>query len=86
MTHHIPRPLPACRPVPPGRPSASDVDGLVCLVFRRAYEGILDGEAEVTLRDAAALLKLQCVMEHEAARRAARTIAQWGGHAADRSL
>jgi hypothetical protein len=55
-------------------------------VFRRAYEGILDGEAEVTLRDAAALLKLQCVMEHEAARRAARTIAQWGGHAADRSL
>lgn len=55
-------------------------------MVRRAYEGILDGEAEVILRDAAALLKLQRVIEHEAARRAADTIAQWGGHAADRSL
>jgi hypothetical protein len=61
----------------PGRlatPSAAD---LARLVLRRAYERVLDGEAEATLRDAAALLRLQRELDREAARQAAGTIAQW---------
>jgi hypothetical protein len=64
-------------PSPPGRlatPSAAD---LARLVLRRAYERVLDGEAEVSLRDAAALLRLQRELDREAAGQAAGTSAQW---------
>ena len=64
-------------PSPPGRlatPSAAD---LARLALQRAYERVLDGEAEVTLRDAAALLRLQREIDREAARQAEGTIAQW---------
>jgi hypothetical protein len=67
----------ACPPGPPGRlatPSAAD---LARLALRRAYERVLDGEAEVTLRDAAALLRLQREIDREAAGQAAGTTAQW---------
>lgn len=60
-------------PSPPGRLATPSVDDLVRLVLRRAYERALDGEAEVTLRDAAALLRLQ----REIDRQAAGTTAQW---------
>ena len=43
----------------------------------RADERILYGEAEVTLRDAAALLRLQREIDREAAGQAAGTTAQW---------
>jgi hypothetical protein len=61
----------------PGRlatPSAAD---LARLVLRRAYERVLDGEAKVTLGDAAALLRLQREIDREAADQAAGTTAQW---------
>ena len=45
--------------------------------MRRAYERVLDGEAEVTLRDAAALLRLQREIDREAALQAAGSTAQW---------
>ena len=64
-------------PSPPGRlatPSAAD---LARLTLQRAYERVLDGEAEVTLRDAAALLRLQREIDRETAGQAAGTIAQW---------
>src|SRR5271166_4282337 len=54
-------------PSPPGRlatPSAAD---LARLTLQRAYERVLDGEAEVTLRDAAALLRLQREIDRETA-------------------
>lgn len=43
----------------------------------RADERILYGEAEVTVRDAAALLRLQREIDREAACQAAGTTAQW---------
>jgi hypothetical protein len=64
-------------PSPPGRlatPSAAD---LVRLAVQRAYQRVLDGEAEVSLRDAAALLRLQREIDREAAGQAAGTTAQW---------
>jgi hypothetical protein len=57
-----------------GHPS---VDDLVRLALQRAYERALDGEAEVTLRDAAALLRLQREIDRETASQAAGTITQW---------
>ena len=68
-------PLPP--PSPLGRlatPSAAD---LARLALRRAYERVLDGEAEVTVRDAVALLRLQREIDREAALQAAGTTAQW---------
>ena len=53
------------------------IDDLARLVLRRCYERILYGEAEVTVRDAAALLRLQREIDREAACQAAGTIAQW---------
>ena len=47
------------------------------LVLRRCYERVLDGEAEVSLRDAAALLRLQREIDREADGEPAGTIAQW---------
>ena len=64
-------------PSPLGRlatPSAAD---LARLALRRAYERVLDGEAEVTLRDASALLRLQRELDREAAGQAAGTVARW---------
>ena len=64
-------------PGPPGRlatPSAAD---LARLALRRAYERVLDGEAEVSLRDAAALLRLQREIDRETAGQAAGTTARW---------
>jgi hypothetical protein len=64
-------------PGPLGRlatPSAAD---LARLALRRAYERVLDGEAEVTLRDAAALLRLQREIDREAAGQTAGTVAQF---------
>jgi hypothetical protein len=64
-------------PGPPERlatPSAAD---LARLALRRAYERVLDGEAEVTLRDVAALLRLQHEIDREAADQTAGTTAQW---------
>jgi hypothetical protein len=64
-------------PSPPGQlatPSAAD---LARLALRRAYERVLDGEAEVSLRDAAALLRLQREIDREAAGQATGTTAQW---------
>jgi hypothetical protein len=68
----------------PGRlvtPSAAD---LARLALRRAYERVLDGEAEVSLRDAAALLRLQREIDRETVGQAAGTTAQW--HASVREL
>jgi hypothetical protein len=78
-------PLPAvdrgkrCQPATesPGRLATPSVNDLVRLALQRAYERALDGEAEVTVRDAAALLRLQREIDREAARQAAGTIAQW---------
>ena len=60
--------------VPPARPAgqlpAVNLDDLTALVVRRAFERILDGEVEVTIRDAAALLKVvhdQAVLARDAA-------------------
>jgi hypothetical protein len=64
-------------PSPPGRLATPSVDDLVRLALQRAYQRALDGEAEVTLRDAAALLRLQREIDREAARQAAGTIALW---------
>ena len=69
--------MPAARRVPPGRLATPSVDDLVRLALRRAYERALDGEAEVTLRDAAALLRLRREIDREAAGQAAGTTAQW---------
>jgi hypothetical protein len=55
-------------------PSAAD---LARLALRRAYERVLDGEAQVTLRDAVALLKLQREIDREASPQAAGTTARW---------
>jgi hypothetical protein len=55
-------------------PSAAD---LARLALRRAYERVLDGEAEVSLRDAAALLRLQREIDREAAGQEAGTTARW---------
>ena len=62
---------------PPGQLLAPGIDDLARLVLRRCYERILYGEAEVTVRDAAALLRLQREIDREAARQAAGTTAQW---------
>ena len=64
-------------PSPPGRLATPSIDDLVRPALQRAYERALDGEAEVTLRDAAALLRLEREIDREAARQAAGTIAQW---------
>ena len=64
-------------PSPPGRLATPSVDDLVRLALQRAYERALDGEAEVTLRDAAALLRLQREIDRETVSQAAGTIAQW---------
>ena len=68
---------PTASPSPPGRLATPSIDDLVRPALQRAYERALDGEAEVTLRDAAALLRLQREIDREAARQAAGTIAQW---------
>ena len=62
---------------PPGQLQVPGIDDLARLVLRRCYERILYGEAEVTVRDAAALLRLQREIDREAARQAAGTTAQW---------
>ena len=45
--------------------------------MRRAYERVLDGEAEVSLRDAAALLRLQREIDRETVGQEAGTTARW---------
>ena len=62
---------------PPGRLATPSVDDLLRLALQRTYERALDGEAEVTLRDAAALLRLQREIDRETVSQAAATIAQW---------
>jgi hypothetical protein len=62
---------------PPGQLQVPGIDDLARLVLRRCYERVLDGEAEVTPRDAAALLRLQRELDRQAAGQVAGTIAQW---------
>jgi hypothetical protein len=64
-------------PSHPGRLATPSVADLARLVLQRAYERALDGEAEVTLRDAAALLRLQREIDRETVGQAADTTAQW---------
>ena len=66
----------ACR-VPRGRLATLSIDDPARLVLQRTYERVLDGGTEVTLRDAAALLKLQREIDREASPQAEGTIARW---------
>ena len=68
---------PASHRVPRGRLATPSVNDLTRLVLQRAYERVLDGEAEVTVRDAAALLRLQREIDRVAACQAAGTTAPW---------
>jgi hypothetical protein len=61
----------------PGQLPVPGIADLARVVLRCCYERILYGEAEVTLRDAAALLRLQRELDREAASQAAGPIAQW---------
>jgi hypothetical protein len=61
----------------PGRLATPSVDDLVRLAVQRAYQRVLDGEAEVTLRDVTALLRLQREIDRQASGQAAGTTAQW---------
>ena len=62
---------------PPGQLQVPGIDDLARLVLRRCYERVLDGEAEVSLRDAAALLRLQREIDRETVGQAAGTVARW---------